>query len=206
MDKTPVEVVSGNRVEYTIRIFNEGAKNGYAAEVADDIPLGLEFLPEDKLNQEYRWIMYDENGNKTQEVKNAKNIKTDYLSKEQGEERMKKDENLTENPNLLKAFDEEKEISETNPDYKDVKVAFKVVEPNTSDKIIINSAQIAEDTDEDGNPVEDEDSTPNEWNEGEDDHIIGRIDDYNIKNKIKAGRSEERRVGKECRSRWSPYH
>ena len=23
---------------------------------------------------------------------------------------------------------------------------------------------------------------------------------------VKAGRSEERRVGKECRSRWSPYH
>ena len=23
---------------------------------------------------------------------------------------------------------------------------------------------------------------------------------------IKVGRSEERRVGKECRSRWSPYH
>ena len=32
------------------------------------------------------------------------------------------------------------------------------------------------------------------------DHIIGnlkRLTDY---------RSEERRVGKECRSRWSPYH
>src|SRR3712207_9430241 len=25
-------------------------------------------------------------------------------------------------------------------------------------------------------------------------------------NAISAGRSEERRVGKECRSRWSPYH
>ena len=25
-------------------------------------------------------------------------------------------------------------------------------------------------------------------------------------NKEKTGRSEERRVGKECRSRWSPYH
>ena len=25
-------------------------------------------------------------------------------------------------------------------------------------------------------------------------------------NTIKACRSEERRVGKECRSRWSPYH
>ena len=24
--------------------------------------------------------------------------------------------------------------------------------------------------------------------------------------KMEAGRSEERRVGKECRSRWSPYH
>ena len=23
---------------------------------------------------------------------------------------------------------------------------------------------------------------------------------------VQAGRSEERRVGKECRSRWSPYH
>ena len=23
---------------------------------------------------------------------------------------------------------------------------------------------------------------------------------------LKVGRSEERRVGKECRSRWSPYH
>ena len=23
---------------------------------------------------------------------------------------------------------------------------------------------------------------------------------------VKAARSEERRVGKECRSRWSPYH
>ena len=27
-----------------------------------------------------------------------------------------------------------------------------------------------------------------------------------VKSKILFGRSEERRVGKECRSRWSPYH
>ena len=27
-----------------------------------------------------------------------------------------------------------------------------------------------------------------------------------LKDKKKKGRSEERRVGKECRSRWSPYH
>ena len=30
-------------------------------------------------------------------------------------------------------------------------------------------------------------------------------DDYNILEACD-GRSEERRVGKECRSRWSPYH
>ena len=27
-----------------------------------------------------------------------------------------------------------------------------------------------------------------------------------IMNQVQALRSEERRVGKECRSRWSPYH
>ena len=28
----------------------------------------------------------------------------------------------------------------------------------------------------------------------------------NVRNGIVLNRSEERRVGKECRSRWSPYH
>ena len=38
-----------------------------------------------------------------------------------------------------------------------------------SRKIIINSAQISEDSDKEGNPVEDKDSTPDKWVEGEDD-------------------------------------
>ena len=32
------------------------------------------------------------------------------------------------------------------------------------------------------------------------------VDATNVKNMKKILRSEERRVGKECRSRWSPYH
>src|SRR5260370_30294828 len=36
------------------------------------------------------------------------------------------------------------------------------------------------------------------FNEGNDLRCLDRTDGYN--------RSEERRVGKECRSRWSPYH
>ena len=167
--KEPVDVVTGNVVTYTIRVYNEGARDGYAAEITDDIPEGLKYIPENETNVEYRWVMIDENGNETTEVEKAVEIRTDYLSKEQGEERMAENEELTENPALLKAFNPEEEISETNPDYADVKVAFEVVEANTSDKVIVNSAQISEDTDKDGNEVEDEDSVPDEWNEGEDD-------------------------------------
>ena len=158
--KEPVEVVTGNVVEYTIRVYNEGDIAGYAEEVADDIPDGLRYLPENATNIEYRWVMYDAEGNETENVEEAVEIRTDYLSKEQEE---------TEGENLLQAFNPEEEIGEGNPDYRDIKVAFEVIEPNSSDRIIINSAQITEDSDENGNPVEDKDSIPDEWNEGEDD-------------------------------------
>ena len=158
--KDPVEVITGNIVEYTIRVYNEGEIAGYAKEVADDIPDGLRYLPENATNVEYRWVMYDAEGNITENVDEAVEIRTDYLSKEQEE---------TEGENLLQAFNPEEEIGEGNPDYRDIKVAFEVVEPNESDRIIVNSAQITEDSDENGNPVEDKDSIPDEWNEGEDD-------------------------------------
>ena len=61
------------------------------------------------------------------------------------------------------------------PDYKDVKVAFRVTEPNTSDRIIINQAQISDDADSEGEDVTDIDSTPDEWIEGEDDQAIEKI-------------------------------
>ena len=151
------------------------------------MPNGLEFLPENETNTEYRWKMYRKvkdgeyyaSANTiiqegviyiaTNKLEEAEIIATDYLSKEQGEARMKENTELTENPALLKAFKPSEEISETNPDYKDVKVAFKVVEPNSSDKIIVNSAQITKDTDKNGDEVDDEDSIPGKWNDGEDD-------------------------------------
>ena len=167
--KEPVEVVTGDVVTYTIRVFNEGAIDGYASKVSDDIPDGLEYLPDNDLNKEYRWVMYDKDGNKTTDVKNAVKLTTDYLSKEQGEARMAANSELKENPALLTAFDGTKEISDTNPDYADVKIAFKVTEPNGSSKILVNSAQISDDTDKDGNPIDDDDSTPDKWIDGEDD-------------------------------------
>ena len=165
--KDPVQVQTNNIVTYTIRVYNEGDIAGYAAEITDDLPEGLLFLPDNELNVTYRWKMIDENGNETQNVEEAVKVTTDYLSKEQEE---------TEGENLLDAYDKELGITSTNPDYRDVKIAFKVIEPNTSDKILTNIAQISEDTDEDGNPVDDEDSTP-----GNDDMEEDDIDEEHVK-------------------------
>ena len=167
--KDPLDVVTGDVVTYTIRVFNEGEIDGFASKVSDDVPDGLEYLPDNDLNKEYRWVMYDKDGNETTDVKNAVKLTTDYLSKEQGEARMVANSELKENPALLTAFDGTKEISDTNPDYADVKIAFKVTEPNGSSKILVNSAQISDDTDKNGNPVDDIDSTPDKWIDGEDD-------------------------------------
>ena len=43
------------------------------------------------------------------------------------------------------------------------------------------------------------------WNKS-DKYQFGHIFEYRDKEAMNACRSEERRVGKECRSRWSPYH
>ena len=166
--KDVVKVVVGDTVIYTLRVYNEGEINGYAEKVTDDIPDYLEYLPNNSTNKEYRWVMYDKDGKVTTNVKNAVKIVTDYTSKAHGETLMKQ-KGLKENPNLLKAFDPTKAISSSNPDYVDIKVAFKVKDPNSNKTVITNKAQISEDADEDGNPVDDIDSEPDKWNEGEDD-------------------------------------
>ena len=150
--KDPVEVENGDVVTYTIRIYNEGLIDGYATEVKDDIPDGLKFLPDNPINREYRW----------QESEDGQSVTTDYLAKAQEE---------NDGDNLIKAYDPEKGLTENNPDYRDVKIAFQVTEPNTSDRILVNTAEIADDSDSSGDPIEDIDSTPdnnNEWNEEDD--------------------------------------
>ncbi|MBQ2836412.1 MAG: Cys-Gln thioester bond-forming surface protein [Clostridia bacterium] len=155
--KEPLIVHVGDVVIYTLRIFNEGELAGYASEITDDIPEYLEFLPQDSTNVEYMWKMYDENGNEAENISDAVKVKTTYLSKENGEN------------NLINAFDG------TTLDYKDIKIAFKVKDPNSNQYIITNYAQISEDTDENGNAVNDNDSDTEAWNEGEDDQDIENI-------------------------------
>ena len=155
--KEPLIVHVDDIIIYTIRVYNEGEISGYASEITDDIPEYLEYLPEESTNVEYMWKMYDENDEETDNVEDAVKVKTEYLSKENGED------------NLIKAFDG------TTLDYKDVKIAFKVKDPNSNEYIITNHAQISDDEDENGNPIKDKDSEPDEWNEGEDDQDVENV-------------------------------
>ena len=141
--KEPILVANGNLITYTIRVYNEGDVDGYAQEIIDNVPEGLEFLPDNDLNKYYGWKL--DNGK----------IKTNYLSRQKAI------------GNLIRAFDRN---TKNTPDYKDVKVIFKVTDKKLPDnKILINTAEISEDADKDGNPIEDVDSIPgNDNDEGED--------------------------------------
>lgn len=157
--KEPLLVANSDTVVYTLRMYNEGISPAYVAELKDDIPLGLEFISDNEINTKYGWKMYDSEGKETTDVTSAKTIKTDYLSKEKSEERNE--------DNLLKAFDYKEG---TALDYRDVQVAFKVVGENVlSDRIIINTAEITKETNENGDQVKDRDSTPDNGRESEDD-------------------------------------
>jgi len=185
--KEPMDTVKNDIVTYTIRVYNEGSIDGYASVITDDIPEGVEFLPNDATNITYKWKMYAElpegataeagremvelNINEDSEIKRyvettdvskAKIIRTDYLSRENGARE-----------NLIKALDTKNGLSDTNPDYRDVQVAFKVTEDYGSDRIIINYAQISED-DNDWD-IPDRDSTPDKWIKDEDDQDIEKI-------------------------------
>lgn len=170
--KVPVELETNNIVTYTIRVYNEGEADGYANEITDDMPEGLEFLPDNSLNKEYRWKMLDEEQKETTDVSKAKYIVTDYLSEEQ--------EKATGRKNEIKAFNKNGKISETDPDYKEVKVAFKVTYVaktiDEASRIIVNVAQISADSDDDIDSVPKRDEVYNKDGKNEDD-----IDYDNVK-------------------------
>ena len=155
--KDPLTVHVDDTIIYTLRIFNEGNIDGYASEIEDDIPDYLEYLPDEETNVNYMWKMYDKDGNETTNPEEAVKVKTTYLSKDNGTDK------------LLKAFDGK------NINYQDVKIAFKVKDPNSNTTIITNHAQISDDSDKDGNPIEDIDSKPGEWNDGEDDQDVEHV-------------------------------
>ena len=143
--KTPIKVTIGDTVIYTIRVYNEGEVDGYVEEITDHLPDQLEFLPENSINQEYKWKMYDAEGKETTDVNAAVTIKTTYLSKA----------NETTEANKIAAF------NGTTLSYKEVKVACKVTQTNPMPSKITNIADITKFTDGNGNVVTDRDSQEN---------------------------------------------
>ena len=168
--KEPVLVHTNDVVIYTLRIFNEGSKDAYATQIKDDLPEGLEYLPDHEINKYYEWRLVDENDKPVTRLEDATFAVTNYLSK---------DNETKDRQNLIESFDyydyeNDKPAKRETPEYKDVKIAFKVTEPQTSDRILTNEAQISEQTDENGIHREDRDSTPNKWL-GEDDEDIEKV-------------------------------
>ena len=176
----PYVVANGNKVTYTIRIYNEGDIAGFPSIVKDDLPDGITFLPESEVNKKYEWKMYrkvKEDEDKTnltivkfdekeyvevEKVEEAEIIATDYYSYEKATKR---------GESAIKAYDKEVGLTDTNPDFRDLQVEFEVTETavDGANRVIINTAEISNDEDEDGNEVEDKDSTPDNDKEEEDD-------------------------------------
>lgn len=183
LNKDPVGVKKGDIVTYTFRIYNEGTIDGYAQQITEDVPEGLEFLWSEKMdeeleadttltdaekeaiefNQNYLWgdFVYDEAGEKIIQ------ISTDYLSKEN---------EGTPGSNLIEAFGKNDGTkTEDDLSYKEVSVKFKVVSDNIAGTIIRNEAAITEDCDEDGEPVDDRDSDTDKWVKYEDDEDFDNV-------------------------------
>lgn len=153
----PLTVVNGSVVVYTIRVYNEGTVSAYVEEVKDDVPDGLVFLPNNEVNKKYGWKIYDADGKETSDVAKAKYIRTDYLSQAKSQARGENNE--------LKPFDKALGITDENPDYRDVQVAFKVDQSKmaATARTIKNIAEITADN------GDDIDSTPDNDKDGEDD-------------------------------------
>ena len=183
LNKDPVSVKKGDFVKYTFRVYNEGDIDGYASEITEDIPEGLEFIWSEKegtelsgdttltadekeaiqFNQEMLWANFQYNTDKSKITM----ISTDYLSKEN---------ETTPGSNLIKAFGSN-DGTKTEDDllYKEVSVMLKVVAEDISGSVIRNEAEISKDSDKDGNPVDDRDSDPEKWVKYEDDEDYDNI-------------------------------
>ena len=129
----PVEVSNGSIVRYKIRVYNEGQADGYAAEIRDYLPKGLEYVNSD-FNNDRRW-QYDQN---------THSITTNYLSKDVNENK------------IITAF------NGGDLKYQDVEVELRVIEKDMYIGTLKNVAEIARMIDADGVEIpQDVDSIPN---------------------------------------------
>ena len=173
--KDVLQVYTGDIVTFTIRVYNEGTQKGYAKTIKDSIPSGLEFLPNDTSNEKYKWKMYDSAGQETEDASQAVSLQSGYLSK---------DEEVGVDDRAITPFDH---LQNKTPAYREITITFKVAEPH-GQRDVTNKVEISNDSDESGHDVTDIDSTPDAWNEGEDDQdeetIHVKFFDFKLRNII----------------------
>lgn len=181
MDKNPISVAKGDIVTYRLRVYNEGTLDGYASEITEDIPEGLEFIfvPQDAeasdeekaasdFNMENGWSYVDSTD------EGLRKIKTTKLSLHPESNGIVDDNPHTDN--LITAFGRNDGTKTANDlHYKDVFVKMKVVSDNVTGITIRNEACISKDSDKDGNEIDDRDSDPDEWVKYEDDEDFDNI-------------------------------
>ena len=117
--KDPVPVARESLVEYTIRVYNEGTRDGYALEVTDYIPDHLEYIPDNSTNIANGWVASTENGKTV--------IRTNKLAT-----------TLLEKYHTYGKTDYRSELA-----YADIKVVCKVKEEAEKYEIIVNVAEIS---------------------------------------------------------------
>ena len=115
-----LKAATGDKVVYTIRIYNEGKKAGTATEITDYLPAGLKLADNSTINKKYGWKKGDSDKEYTAYT-------TTYL----------KDQN-----EIIPAFDEKN----NKLSYKDVQIECEVIATKAKD----NLKNIAEITADDG--------------------------------------------------------
>ncbi len=145
--KDPVTVTVGSYVYYMIRVYNEGDIDGYAAEIKDHLPDGLEFV-EGEFNDYYGWELEED---KT-------TVKTKYLADQL----------------IAKA---EKSDNGYQLTYKDVPILCRVSNSVKNNYKLTNIADITEYQDENKNPTEDRDSSKDNVNVPDEDDKPSYKDD-----------------------------
>ena len=136
--KTPLKVQKGDKVTYTIRIYNEGEIEGTATSVTDYLPEGLKLADNSAINSQYGW---------TNPTNDGKTIVTEYLK-----------------DIIIKPFDKDKTTEEAGWQkadtgvgglyYADLQVECEVIASESEEgKTLRNIAAITEDTGDDRDSV-----------------------------------------------------
>ena len=168
-----LEVEPKDVIVYKIKVTNEGEIDCYASKIKDMPEDGLEYIPEDTINQKYSWKMLDKNGKETKDITKAKTYQSEYLkdkivkAKEETTKDNTEEKEETETDKIKKKNSQnknvyreeknkidEKDTISTDKNYQEIYITFKVKETDKKNITIGNTASITEMRDSRGNILE----------------------------------------------------